>query len=119
MTRYLASLTLALACGITGNAMAASWPWEGSAQDDLAFCKGLVIGGLDSRVISDTDRTELWLAWSYLVRSGAVQVDVGDAFTAGADQFAATLDDTTVQANLDKADQTCGIRRSDRQITGW
>ncbi|MGB1139781.1 MAG: hypothetical protein ACPG1A_02710 [Halioglobus sp.] len=119
MTRHLISLTLALTCSTAGTALAANWPWEEAPEDDLEYCKGLVVGGLDSRAVGEADRTELWLAWSYLIRAGAVHVEQGDAFQSGVDQFATTLDVATIQSNLDQADGSCGIGRSGRQITGW
>lgn len=119
MTRHLISLTLALACSTAGSALAANWPWEEAPEDDLEYCKGLVVGGLDSRIVGEADRTELWLAWSYLIRSGAVHVERGDRFQSGAEQFAATLDNATIHSNLDQADGSCGLGRSGRQITGW
>lgn len=123
MTRLLRSthfaLTLVLACGAAGNASAANWPWEEAPGDDLEYCTGLVVGGLASYTVAEADRTELWLAWRYLVRSGAVHVDPGEAFQEGRAKFATSLDAAAIQANLDEADGNCGMGRSGRQITGW
>lgn len=120
MTRHLLSLTLSLACGAAaGNASAANWPWEDTPADDLEYCTGLVVGGLHSRAVAAADRTEFWLAWSYLIRAGAVKVENGATFRTGREQFATSLDVATIQANLDEADGSCGLGRSGRQITGW
>lgn len=105
----------------TGVANASGWPWQDSKQDDLDFCTGLVVGGLASDRMEGVSRTDLWLAWGYLIRSaGALNHDSSTAdFTAGRDQFSDTVDATAQLANLDDADGSCGFGRSGHQITGW
>jgi len=117
MSRYLLALTLIVT--FSGNAAAANWPWEDSPGEDLEYCTGLVVGGLDSRVPGGASRTGLWLAWSYLVRSGAVHIEHADQFGQGREKFSSDLDNATILANLDEADGSCGLGRSGRQITGW
>lgn len=122
MTRYPLSMAFAMTIALTAtasSASAANWPWEETPGDDLEYCTGLVVGGLSSTAVAEADRTQLWLAWRYLVRSGAVHVDNGDAFQEGRAKFATSLDAAAIQANLDDADGSCGLGRSGRQITGW
>jgi hypothetical protein len=119
MSRYLLALSLFIASiTLSVGATAANWPWEESPVD-LEYCTGLVVGGLDSRDLGGASRTDLWLAWSYLVRSGAVHIDHATDFATGREQFSNSLDNATVQANLDEADGSCGLGRSGRQVTGW
>ena len=122
MTRYPLSRAFALTFALTAaasSASAANWPWDETPGDDLEYCTGLVVGGLASNNVAEADRTELWLAWRYLVRSGAVHVERGEAFQEGRAKFATTLDAATIQANFDDADGSCGMGRSGWQITGW
>ena len=116
MTRYLLALALSVAAS---GATAANWPWENSPGEKLEYCTGLVVGGLDSNRVAGDSRTSLWLAWSYLVRSGAVHIQHAGEFTSGRELFSDDVATDTLQANLDNADGSCGLGRSGRQITGW
>jgi hypothetical protein len=102
------------------SANASGWPWQDAPEQPLDYCAGLVVGGLHSDRMEGVSRTELWLAWGYLIRSGALkQGTTTDGFKTGRDQFSSTLDAATQQTNLDDADGSCGLGRSGHQIAGW
>jgi len=118
MHKYLAALLLSLAC--TG-ASAATWPWQESALgESWDYCMGLVLGGLASNKVGGMSRSELWQAWSYLIRSGALdQISPTDQFKTGLSRFQDTADTASAEATLEDATGECGIGRSGHQITGW
>jgi hypothetical protein len=102
------------------SANASGWPWQDAPEQPLDYCAGLVVGGLDSDRTEGVSRTELWLAWGYLIRSGALkQGTTTDGFKTGRERFSSTLDAATQQTNLDNADGSCGLGRSGHQIAGW
>ena len=114
--------TLMIFLLLTGASSTALAGWFGNdaPEDSLEYCTGLVLGGLESRQTAGPSRTALWLAWSYVIRSGALAQDTGsEAVNEGRAKFSDELDVATIQANLDQADGTCGLGRSNRQITGW
>jgi len=118
MHKYLAALLLSLACA---GANAAAWPWQDSSHgESWDYCMGLVLGGLASNKVSGMSRSELWQAWSYLIRSGAMaQISPTDAFNTGLSQFQVAADAASAEAALQDAKGDCGIGRSGHQITGW
>jgi hypothetical protein len=118
MTRILLALTLTLAAASAG---ATTWPWqEPVPTEPPEYCKGLVIGGLASKQVSGTSRTDLWLAWNYVIRSGALdQAVAGSEFQQGRAQFDQVADAAAGAAVLQKSDGNCGLGRSGHQITGW
>lgn len=118
MTRVLLAVTLTLAAASAG---ATTWPWqEPVSKEPPEYCKGLVIGGLASRQVSGTSRTDLWLAWNYVIRSSALdQTVAGSEFQQGRAQFDQVADAAAAAAVLQKSDGNCGLGRSDHQITGW
>ncbi len=118
MTRILLAFTFTLAATSAG---ATTWPWqEPVSKEPPEYCKGLVIGGLASRQVSGTSRTDLWLAWNYVIRSGALdQTGADSAFQQGRAQFDQIADAAAAAAVLQKSDGDCGLGRSGHQITGW
>lgn len=117
MKRILATAGLLL-CS-TG-AAAWDWPWNDAPPERLAYCKGFVVGGLASYQSVDTYRTDLWLAWNYLIRAGAVDHSGAVAeYEAGRAQLDASMDAAAVRAVLDDASGECGLGRSGWQVTGW
>ncbi len=119
MTRTLIAVMLALA---SASASALEWPWQSTAAGQQApeYCKGLVVGGLGSRQVSGTSRTDLWLAWSYVIRSGALgQTAAANEFQAGLQQFQNAPDAAAAASILQQADGDCGLGRTGLQITGW
>ena len=118
MTRTLLALILTL---ITASAGASTWPWEEPvSQEPPEYCKGLVIGGLASKQVSGTSRTDLWLAWNYVIRSGALdQTVAASEYQQGRAQFEQVADAAAAEAVLQKSDGDCGLGRSGHQITGW
>lgn len=118
MTRILLALTLTLTAAGAG---AATWPWqEPASQEPPEYCKGLVIGGLASKQVSGTSRTDLWLAWNYVIRSGALdQTAAGSEFQQGRAQFDQVADAAAATTVLQQSDGDCGLGRSGHQITGW
>jgi len=117
MIRIVLALSLMVA---SVGAAAVDWPWSAAAPERLAWCKGFVVGGLHSQQAADVQRTELWLAWNYLIRSGAVDhgADTED-YAAGRARITEDMDGAAVQSALDEADGECGLGRSGRQVTGW
>ena len=117
MTRLLLSLVLTVTAT---SASAADWPWQDSPVERPDYCKGFVLYGLSSTQAAGASRTDLWLAWNYLVRSEPVGEGYGsDEYNAGQAQFTAMLDSTDVPSILGDADGTCGLGRSGHQVTGW
>jgi len=118
MTRILLALTLTLAAASAG---ATTWPWqEPVSKAPPEYCKGLVIGGLSSRQVSGTSRTDLWLAWNYVIRSGALDPAVAASeYQQGRAQFDQVADAAAASAVLQNSDGDCGLGRSGHQITGW
>jgi hypothetical protein len=118
MTRALFTLILALAAA---RASALDWPWQDPAVGQSPeYCKGFVVGGLGSKQLSGMSRTDLWLAWSYVIRSGALaQTAAANEFQAGLEQFQNAPDATTAASILQQADGDCGLGRTGYQITGW
>jgi hypothetical protein len=118
MTRALATLILALAAASAG---AVEWPWQDrAAGKPPEYCKGFVVGGLGSKQVEGMSRTELWLAWSYVIRSGGLsQSAAANEFQAGFEQFQTVADATAAESVLQQADGNCGLGRTGLQITGW
>jgi hypothetical protein len=118
MTRALIILILSLTAA---NASAVEWPWQGPADGKPPeYCKGLVVGGLGSKQVEGMSRTDLWLAWSYVIRSGGLhQRAATSEFQAGFEQFQTVADAAAADSILQQADGNCGLGRTGLQITGW
>jgi hypothetical protein len=118
MTKTIFALILALTAASAG---ATTWPWQDSApQEPLDYCKGFVVGGLASKQVSGMSRTDLWLAWSYAIRSGPVgQAVASSEFQTGLQQFQDVPDTTAAMTIVQEADGDCGLGRSGHEITGW
>ena len=118
MTKILLALTLILTAA-TASAM--NWPWEDPApKEPLDYCKGFVVGGLASKQVSGMFRTDLWLAWSYAIRSGPVgQAVASSEFQTGLAKFQNVPDDSAATTIVQEADGDCGLGRSGLEITGW
>lgn len=118
MTRFALPLILALTAV---NAAAMDLPWQDAAPvEQPQYCRGFVIGGLDSKLVSGMSRTDLWLAWNYLIRSGALEqsASAGD-YQAGREAFSSASDATAAETVLQDADRNCGLGRSGHEVTGW
>ncbi len=120
MTRALTLLILALTLS-TARASALDWPWQATAAGQVPeYCKGFVVGGLGSKQVSGMSRTDLWLAWNYVIRSGALdQTAASEQFHAGLAQFQDAPDTASAASILQQADGSCGLGRNGHQITGW
>lgn len=118
MTKILLAITLAFTAA---TASAANWPWENPAPEEpLDYCKGFVVGGLASNKVSGISRTDLWLAWSYAIRSGPVgQAVASSEFQTGLAKFQNVPDGTAATTIVQEADGGCGLGRSGFEITGW
>ena len=118
MHKFSAALLLSLACA---SANAASAPWQDSGPGESRdFCLGLVVGGLASKQVAGMSRSELWQAWSYLIRGGALnQFSPTDEFKDGLSRFQNAADTEAAEAVLQDSKGDCGIGRSGYQITGW
>ena len=118
MTRALFTLILVLAAT---RASATQWPWEEPVSSrSPEYCKGFVVGGLGSKEVSGTSRTDLWLAWNYVIRGGALdQTAAPNDFKAGLAQFDNAPDTTAANSIVQQADGNCGLGRTGLQITGW
>lgn len=118
MKKLLSALILCAACS---NANAAGWPWTYTDSSPADYCLGFIAGGLSSYDISGMSRTELWQAWSYLIRSGAMnpaEIE-DDNFNAGKAKFDDAPNAAAAVAVLNDQQGDCGLGRSRHQITGW
>jgi len=118
MKRFVLPSLLALACM---RATALDLPWQAPAgAEQPQFCRGFVVGGLDSKLVGGGSRTELWLAWNYLIRSGAPEPGAASGdYQAGREAFRNAADAAAADAILQNAAGTCGLGRSGHQVTGW
>lgn len=118
MKNILIATVLSLACT---SANAINWPGQEPASPQAwDYCMGLVLGGLASNNVSGMSRSELWQAWSYLIRSGALtQMTPSDEYRAGMSLFQEAADATAAETVLEDAMGDCGLGRSGYQITGW
>ena len=103
------------------SASAIDLPWQHAALNETPqYCEGFVTGGLASREVGGASRTDVWLAWNYVIRSGTLKFNaVGDEYQAGGDQFQNTSGTATAQSVVQQADGECGLGRTGHQITGW
>jgi hypothetical protein len=139
----LLSIATAVTATFTTTAGAVDWPWQtATPTEPLQYCKGFVAGGLDSTLISGMSRTELWLAWSYVIRADitatqgtAVATDntaidgsttnvattelASNEYQSGVAQFSTLANATSAETILHDKTGDCGIGRSGHQITGW
>jgi hypothetical protein len=120
MTRILLALTLTLTAASAG---ATTWPWQDPPPvEPPEYCKGFVLGGLASHELSGKSRTDLWLAWNYVIRSGALdQTVAANEYQQGRAQFQEVADAAAAKAVLQQADGdgACGLGRSGHEVTGW
>lgn len=118
MTRALLSLLLAFTAASTS---AIEFPWQQSALSETPeYCKGFVTAGLASREVTGASRTDLWLAWSYVIRSGALNDSATkDEYLSGREQFQRTQYTAAAGLVLRKAEGQCGLGKTGHQITGW
>ena len=118
MTRILLALTLTFSAA---SASAVNWPWQDPApKEPLQYCKGFVAGGLASKEASGDTRTDLWLAWNYVIQSDPLKQSLGsEEFQAGRQQFQQVADAAAAKALVEKTDGNCGLGRPGHEITGW
>ncbi|NQX87662.1 MAG: hypothetical protein HRT77_03260 [Halioglobus sp.] len=106
---------------VANTAALAALPWQ---DEPLAqspdYCMGLVVGGLASSKLAGMSRSELWQAWSYLIRGGALDnLTTSKDYQSGLALFQDATDATSADAVLQHAMGSCGLGRSGHQITGW
>lgn len=118
MKKIVLSTVLALSCS---GVMASSLPWQETALGQSPeYCMGLVVGGLASNKVGGMSRSELWQAWSYLIRGGALNhVIASDEYNSGLALFHDAADTDSAESVLQEAMGNCGLGRSGLQITGW
>lgn len=120
MNRLLPTLVLVFSASF---AHAVDWPWEDdpAMSHSPTYCKGFVVGGLHSMQVQGASRTELWLAWNYLVRAfGPGYVGTADAdYQAGVAQFQNVPDAAVAEEMVKRSSGDCGIDRSRLEVTGW
>ena len=106
---------------ISASVSAANWPWQdASAEGPSDYCVGLLVGGLASKQVTSISRTDLWLAWSYVIRSGALDQSAGiKEYRSGQDLFQNAPDASTAESILQEAQGDCGLGRTGHQVTGW
>jgi hypothetical protein len=93
---------------------------ESATLEPTDYCLGFVAGGLASDQLSGMSRTELWLAWNYVIRSGALEPgETGSEYKTGLAQFQNAADAAAAHSMLQEADGECGLGRTGFQITGW
>lgn len=118
MNKFALSVILTLAAMHT---TAMDLPWQASAPvAQPQYCKGFVVSGLDSKLVGGMSRTDLWLAWNYLIRSAASEQSAaaGD-YQAGRNAFGNAADTAAADAVLRDANGNCGLGRTGHEITGW
>lgn len=118
MNRTLIAFMLYLTCI---SVSAENWPWQGSAAEVPSdYCMGFVVAGLGSNQVGGMSRTDLWQAWSYLIRSGALgHVAETNEYESGQEQFQNAPDAVAAESILQEAQGDCGVGRTGHQITGW
>lgn len=117
MNRTLLAFMLSLACATVS---AANWPGQDSSAEASPYCMGFVVGGLASNQVGGMSRTELWKAWSYLIRSGVLNHSAAaNEFQSGKEQFQNAPDAGAAESILHEAQGDCGLDRTGHQITGW
>ncbi|MEM9256889.1 MAG: hypothetical protein AAGA91_15690 [Pseudomonadota bacterium] len=115
--RLIGGLLLAMAGAQT---MAWECPWADNTEQRPEYCRGFVLGGLDSQKVVGSDRTELWLAYNYQVRTqGVLYSDTEQEYWAGRNQFPADLSPDAARALVTETEGQCGLGRSGHQVTGW
>lgn len=68
------------------------WPWQQPADTNYSYCKGFVIAGLGEFPVEKLSRTQLWLSWNAINRTGTSGDNLNQAdFQAGKDNFANLL----------------------------
>jgi len=81
---------------------------------------GFLVGGLASNQVGGMSRTDLWLAWSYLIRSGALDHSSAvNEYKSGQEQFQNAPDAVAAESILQAAQDDCGLDRTGHQVTGW
>lgn len=86
----------------------------------MEYCKGLVTGGLSSQLTAGEQRSDLWLAWNYLIRTGGVGHSAApEQFAQGHAVLTEAADADTATARLDEFARECGLNRSGMQVTGF
>lgn len=105
----------------SASASATNWPWQDpSAEAPSDYCVGLLVGGLASNQMAGMSRADLWLAWSYVIRSGALDQSAGiKEYKSGQEQFQNASDASAAESILQEAQGDCGLGRTGHQITGW
>lgn len=121
MIRILLAIVLGLA---SVSASAVEWPWDEApvSAHSPEYCKGFVAGGLASKELRGLPRIDLWQAWSYAIRSGALHFKgASQEYVAGLDQWKTVANTASAESTLQVAlaDGDCGLGRSGHQITGW
>ena len=118
MNKFVLSIFLALFFSSTATA---GLPWQDLTSGQAPeYCMGLVVGGLASNKVGGMSRSELWQAWSYLIRGGALDhVTASNEYKSGLAQFQNAADTESAESTLREAMGSCGLGRSGHQITGW
>lgn len=106
---------------VTANALDLPWDTQPPLGKTPQYCTGFVVGGLASKQVSGMSRTDLWLAWNYVIRGGALEHkgELPQDFQSGQAQFQSVADSTAANGIVHQADGSCGLGRSGHQITGW
>jgi len=117
MIRFLFIFMLSLSAA---HASAYNWPWQDIPEQRLDYCSGFILSGLSSTAVEGTSRTDLWLAWNYILSLKTIgQTDSQDEYDAGHGQFTDQLSVADAQAIVEQADGSCGLGRHGLQVTGW
>ena len=104
--------TLAFVLAVTAiSAGATNWPWQDAPEERLDYCKGFVVGGLASTQPAGNQRTDLWLAWNYIIRSSEDPGAANDDYRQGRAHFDSLAQAANVQGMLEEADSTCAMGR--------
>jgi hypothetical protein len=110
MSPRLLVLSIALLCL---PAQAIDWPWQEEGEVRYDFCRGFTVASLNQSELGELSRTNLWLAWNYIVRQGpaSLSLDAPD-YISGMDQFTALVGSGDMQAIETIADGDCALGRN-------
>jgi hypothetical protein len=122
MMKWVPAICLSLTAITSISANALDLPWDEPVSGKTTqYCTGFVVGGLASKQVSGVSRTQLWLAWNYVIRAGALGLkgELPEEFQSGRAQFQSVADNRAAENVMQHADGDCGLGRSGHQITGW
>ena len=94
-------------------AQAIDWPWQEQGEVRYDFCRGFTVASLNQSELGELSRTNLWLAWNYIVRQGpdALSLEAPD-YLAGLEQLSSLVSSGDMQGIETIADGDCALGRN-------